>query len=288
MLNSLYMLESYRVMLLQRPPNMYPTFTTLEHATTPAGASCQSSTCSLVTDSTILLRTLLTPHMDCDDALKPLDSMFSLSYLTVLSWHARGQSTGALASEPLWKRSLVELALHKWKIKMGSGAAELAPWKQLLFHLAFVNMHVDLNLIHSLVRSYAHGFKNSVTAHTALESWRHSSSCRVALWHAAELVSLAKEQTIFARQSVTEGAASHGINTKLTEAPHVCAGIYMATLALWVGEMIQITPNRNDARSALESGIHILSCLNVRMSSILRNVLRHLAAVTMIGCEDSG
>lgn len=288
LVNSLYMLESYRVMLLQRPPNLYPTFATLEHAITPEGASAQSSTCSSVTDATILLRTLLTPHMDCDESLKPLDSMFSLTYLTVLSWHTRGQSTSDPASDSLWKRSLVELALHRWQIKTGSTTVELAPWKQLLFHLAFVNMHVDFTLIHSLVRAYAHSFKHSGSAHTALRSWRQSSSCEVALWHAAELVALAKDQTIFTRQSMTDGAALHPVNTRLTESPHVCVGIYMATVVLWAGEVIQNTPNRGYARSTLETGIHILSCLNVRMSLVLRNVLRHLAVVNMIDHESNG
>lgn len=281
LLSSLYVLETYRVMFLQRPPGFCPKFAALNYGSTSTESAHQNTTCSSVTDFTTLLRSLLSPHLDCGKIMKPLDSSFCLTYLIVLSWHTKSKKTWLISSEALWKPALIELALHKWRNKMDSSGIEITPWQNLLFHSAFVNIHADLSLIIRLVGTFARGLKLAEPACTALRAWRESKSCQVALWHAVELIDIAKAQTIFTHQSVLDGTAIHTTKVKLTEAPHVCAGVYMATLTLWSGNMTQSTPDKKGARSILESSIHILSCLNVRMASILQNVLRHLV-VAMI------
>lgn len=279
------MLESYRVMFLQRPPGFYPKFTALNNGSASDDSASHTSPRPPTSEFTTLLCSLLTPHLDYGNIITPLNATFCLTYLIVLSWHTKSRDTSLISSDALWKQALIELALHKWRMKLESSVVEITPWQKLLLHSAFVNIHADLNLILRLVRTFARSFKLDKPACAALESWRESDGCKVALWHATELTNIAKAQTIFTHQSITDDISSNLTEKSLPEAPHLCAGIYMATLTLWSGDMIPSKPDRNSARSTLESGIHILSCLNVRMASVLQNVLRHLLIATI---HDSG
>ena len=147
--------------------------------------------------------------------------------------------------------------------------------------MTFINIHVNVNLIHNLVRAYIDSVKRLPDACNTLQVWQQSKDAKLALWQASEMIRLAKSHTIFSPQNTFSKTASTNLgSSNITEAPHVSICIYVAVLVLWTEAIGQETLDIELVQSVLESGIHILSRLNVRMARMLSNVLRHLAAST--------
>ena len=271
------MLETYRVTLVQRPPDLYMDASVLSlHAELQPDHS-EGLDAILLGD---VLRSFLSPHLPLPGRISCLDSRILLSTLAMLSWHVRTTSAPGQSLGPSWKKDNIELALHRWYShvqidhgRQSSSLQRLSDRTTLLFHLVVMNIQVNMQIIHKFVR--LHRFQQPIPqeVQTELNHWTQSKECEIALWHAKEIMDFCESQMNGPRR---------GWGDQSVESPHTAIAVYIASLVLWASRVALLGPDARAtktkaARSELESGIHVLGYLQVRIAESLLLVLQGLS-----------
>lgn len=282
LLNSIYMLENYRVILLQRPPNWYPV---MSDGDRPSSAAS-------------IMESLLCPNVSYRGRISHLDTVSCLSSLITLSWHTRSITSLVINERvaSLCKKDLIELAFYRWLDQVEtseSNGQPIEPWLMLLFHMAIINLHTPVKHVINLARSRLTGAKTPEDTRAVLYNWRqqNGSGWQQATWHAEAIIRQARAHTFRASDhhgndrldvnnpsATAEQQRQRKQQPHLIEAPHVALSIYIATLIIWAAATCQDPPDLACIRSSIDTGIYVLSWLNIRTASTLGNVLRHLAS----------
>lgn len=273
--DDLYMLECYRVVLFQRPPNLYPT-------STPTLYSPWEAHSSLLTNDSDnhrllhTLRALMTPEGPTVAFENASQAGYALAALLIFSWHAMPIKLAFVGDRGPWERSHFELGLNRW-LKSHKGHIEDST--MLLFHLASIALHTNMASLHGLVHNVLQPSDQPINLTDAIKQWRNSDHSRIAVWHAACLTQAAKRIVVSQRlmhSKMSTHANSGEENSRTPEPPHAAICMYLATLTLWASEVASEPVNVPVAKAALERGCSILSQFNVRIATLLENILRLL------------
>lgn len=183
-----------------------------------------------------------------------------------------------------WQRDLLELGLHRW-FNACQINRDIDLSTMTLFHLIFINIRTDVELMHKFARWQASPSESDDSCLSKLQVWQKSEDCEIATLHAKQLMDMVKKSVVFAFQShprsgtTTPSKQSYqgqARRNRLVEVPHLATGVYMATLVLWTAAITRVKADWTVGRTALENGILILSFFDVRVATKLGNVLRCL------------
>ena len=273
-MKDLHVLECYRSVLFQRPPNLYSISTSALHG---PKYSNNSSIPNNRENHAFLktIKALMTPDGPSIKTTDSSQSLHTLSALLVISWHSMPTNSTTSSEEGLWKRSYFELALNRWLKTYGKTIEDST---MLLFHLSSVVLHTNMANIHGLVHNFLQPNPN-VSIPEVVNQWRNSDHCKIAVLHANLLTQAAHKITASQRSRSYTASNSAGGQTPpptLAEGPHAAICVYLAILVLWATEIASEDTNWEMARSMLEKGCNILSQFKIRIATVLMNTLRRL------------
>lgn len=281
---SLCLLESYHVLLLQRPALLSAVNTCLTTDLADVPSARRLSPAGELGDFSDMLISIINPHTAFPTSSSSWGITLCLTAIVAIS--SRAGHCQSLTQRPttLWRVEHLELCLHRW-LNSSRARSPISLSDILVFHMCFINMRTDIELVHRVAHLKAYSSDISDSHHTRqLRDWQRSEHSSVAVVHAKQLVDAAKEYVIFnldARSGhstpIPSSHSRQNFEHKPTEGPHLATSVYIATLTLWASIVVQEDADLDQARGFLESGIHVLSCLNVRVATKLGNVLKHLS-----------
>lgn len=269
-LESIYLIECYRVLLIQRPPNIYPPLSILDADDTYGWALPAIS------------KDDMSAEMDQESPYPFNDApTASLSSIVILSWHIIPRGFMALGEQSIWSPGLIEVALDQWNRSLPKDDNISRVSLYLL-----VNIAIHANL--SLIQKFAYGTLNQSSGNSSsshiseyIRDWTRREECQVAIWHAVTLLERAtvdflnqREQTADILDSPEDFRDSPG-KTCLPECPQLVYGIYFACLVIWSYTSVG---GSNDSRlaSSIGSGKAVLRVLRVRVAHVLLGILAKL------------
>ena len=274
LLNSLYLLESYRVVLLQRPPNLY-SVSIIADDLYEQSTSLPPEDVPSFGNAIRMLQLLLSPHKSFRGDKDILEANLGLTSLAALSWHTRPRhlSTNVLAT--LWERESVELALYRWMEEALARPGVLKPWMTMLFDMTFINLHAPVHQIHSLARAYVSNKVRKGDAFETLSKWRQGQDAVKAMFHANAVLRLGQSLTVLETTQAAAGTSTR--RADFVEGTHMAACVYVAALTLWAAAFCQEGPHHPSNWSSVKTGIQVLWWMDVRAARMLSNVLEHIA-----------
>ena len=266
-------LESYRVLILFRPPF----FSACQDFRPLAPEALLDNDHPVITD----LLSLLTPTGSLH---APCGNLRSLASLIPYVWMSspRGQE---LSQKPqLWKREFVELALERW---MEANAKSPSPPNSsniahaLLYHLAHINLHTNLSILQRFAPQFCHPREDDGDDNRTLDSLRafvNGVEFQTAHWHAKTMLQVVKEAVATSNFRHPNSSS----RSQLMEPPHLPYCIYFATLVLWYKESAPV--HLDCARdNRIENGMRLMSKLRVHVARILEAALSELLSTAFRG-----
>ena len=257
-------LDSYRVLLLQRPPSF----------------ACESQLDSNKTNKLLKLHSLssggLVSKLNASDFLGlPIAGMHYLATIACYSWMASQQEIENSLYSPLWNREFVELALNQWIEAKSCKKEPSNPHpasEMLLYHLTQMSLHSNLNNLQRLTQVDMQSIQRprKGEAPEKIRAFRNSRHFNIASWHAKVILHIAQDGMAPTRRY----SALEKETTRFVEAPHLPLCIYFATLIMWFGEASGKNLSAGDA--PLEAGAQLLFRLRVPVSKLLGNALSEL------------
>lgn len=270
-MNDAHILECYRTTLLQLPPNIYLTSTTMSRF--------QQTRRQFAPEQLDLLHAVkvcMTPSGTPNESGKFPDGIYVLATLLVLACHAVPSKNMLANIYCPGKKATFELALNRWLSLQSSHPDDSA---LVLFHLGFVVLHTNMPDIHNLVRDFTHRKSQPATVSSEVIQWRRSDNCDVAILHATQLVETAKRLSLRAESR----PAGHRSATKPRsfaarhdETPHAAICVYLAIITLWAAEIASESVNLHNAKASLSGGCNILRRFRLRIAAGLEKILRYL------------
>ncbi|KAK4935802.1 hypothetical protein LTR10_023209 [Elasticomyces elasticus] len=287
LLETLYILECYRVIILQCPPTL-----SWHHSDSFAASPLPGTQIhrlqSLIADLT--RGSTLTEPDTCNKF-----SLTSLAYLSTFLWPAiypRQNSYGidnvVIESLSLGKSDFVELACDTWLRSFGQRPE---PSHLVVYHMMNIMLHTNLTVLqsfaHSPPGSAARDPKKSLAARE-IHGWAQSRHYKVAKWHAENMLS-SIEGAFVTSLNKSEAATPHQIPSRSSfstteprrlpfEAPHVPYAMYYATLVLWSGATLEESAGTSSvsAQALIARGERILSLHKVHIAQLLARVLNEV------------
>ena len=264
LLETLYILDCYRVIILNCPPSL-----AWHHP-----------------DS-------IAQFFSAMERISPLhnkqaSSLASLASLSPFLWpvtfprqNRYGNNDVSVETVSLWKGVLVELACDTWlRSQNHATASDLT-----LYHLMNIMIHANLTVIQSLAHSAPDSAARDPTKSLAameIHSWVRSRHYEIAHWHAERMIT-AVEAAFVAPPSRPELSSlqahirsSSGAEPRRLpfEAPHVPYAIYFATLIIWCGAMLgETSTSSSSAQASIIRGERIMSFHKVHVARLLGRVL---------------
>lgn len=249
-------MESYHVLLLQRPPYRLPSMLKVG----PESA--------LMLD----LNPLFCP---IDEANGVSGSLRKVANLGAYTWTAMPRGREHSRQWQLWRPEFIELGLERWWSANRSSQPGSNLSSMLLYHLSHLQLQVNLGLLQLSARGFAktpETFKEE-KAHEILQSCMRGRYFEAAIWHAKAMLRLVTEHL---RVSDRGQPKTAGGQRRMHEPPHLPYCIYFGTLIVWYGED-STTSSRSLARDArIKDGIRILGMLKIRVAKVLTHALREL------------
>jgi hypothetical protein len=257
-LEAIYILEGYRVLLLQRPPHLYPTL---------QGNSRSVQHASLAK----MLVSLSVPGYPTPSN-HPNETVL-ISALAILSWPTIPRSDVSLQGESLWSSGFVELALSRWRHSM---PAEIGDADALsLYFLTNVALNSDLRLVQRFARGVIDTeqrppFPDHLLR--ILQGWARSDECRISLYHASALVDHAAN---FYHPLGTRDKGGVAV-IPVPEMPHVPYGVFFSCLVLWCYRSLAVKPVDPMVASTIGKGLVLLQSSKVHISDVFFRIVRRL------------
>ncbi|KAI1613367.1 hypothetical protein EDD36DRAFT_475380 [Exophiala viscosa] len=287
LLEALYILECYRVIIMQCPPTLS------WHHPDSFAASPLPGTQIHRLQSLIVDLTRGAPKIKPDTCNE--FSLTSLAYLSTFLWPAiypRQNSYGienvVIESLLLGKSDFVELACDTWLRSLGQRPE---PSHLVVYHMMNIMLHTNLTVLqsfaHSPPGSAARDPKRSLVARE-VHGWAQSRHYKTARWHAENMLS-SIEGAFVTSLNRSEAAAPHQISSRSSfstteprrlpfEAPHVPYAMYYATLVLWSGATLEECAGTSSvsAQALIARGERILSLHKVHIAQLLARVLNEV------------
>ncbi|KAH8913108.1 hypothetical protein BR93DRAFT_964228 [Coniochaeta sp. PMI_546] len=252
---AMHVLDSYRVLLLQRPPSF------VDDLESPLLQSQSSDPDSA----------------DANSAASSDGDMYHLASCIRYSWMASPRDADGCALPRLWKAEFVQLALDRWMQSNSypSGQCPLEPSQMLLYHLAHVSLQSNMAVLHRLAQQAAAGSTSTLPTNQAqndgIRPWTSNRQCAIALWHSKAILRIAQEG-----KTAPQRKASTSVNrdkTQVAEPPHLPLCVYFATLVVWFGETKSGGDNASSASDLVDAGSQLLFKLRVPMAKFLGTAL---------------
>ncbi|KAL7784155.1 hypothetical protein V8C43DRAFT_292789 [Trichoderma afarasin] len=273
LVESLCVLESYHVLILRRPAHLSTTIIQCTFAGFD-GLQGPSESTDLLEDCFKLFASIMNPQTTLHCPTTPTPAMCCLTLLAAVSGNSSSEGVSML--NVFWKQDLLELGLHRWwnacqtQIPIESHLSTTS-----LFHLIFINIRTNVELLHKSARWQICGSASQGTRLADVEIWQSSEDCDIAAHHARQLLDAAKQSVVFDIPSgrrtdksclSTMPTQDHGSQKAVAEVPHLAIGVYVATLVLWAKALARQDPDCSLAGSALEDGVLVLSRFQVRVA----------------------
>lgn len=276
LLDSLYVLDCYRVCILQRPPSLL--WRHLENLRQSRPLDVTS--CSIRD----LVTTLVNPGFKVNDTALEKHSLGALSGLAPFLWCSMPI---ALADRDTRQSLLIsdftELAIDKWyrSHRNAIGVAAL-----VLYHLMNIAAHTNF----LLVQNYAHlssasgtSKKNETFYEACILRWVRSRHYEIAKWHAEKLLDTVKDARCTNLRAGADSSQNEAGQTSKLPSPealaqtniaHVPYAVYYATLVLWCGAAANNGKDAPTTLSCLTRGRNLLSLQTLRIAAVMEHVLR--------------
>lgn len=254
-LEALEILESYRVLLLQRPPY----FLSINHH--------HRQQSSLKLDLTPLFNPTAhsTPVTGC---------LREVANLGIYSWAASPRGQEYTRVPQLWRPEFIELGLERWENAQASSRTTTDLPSMLLYHLAHLHLQVNLGILQRLARSFKAKPKTPSEEKISdiVRRCTRGPSFKAAVWHAMAMLRDIKEHVAVSGRRQPEFLE----RPQILEPPHLPYCIYFATLMVWYSEYVVTGSHSITGNTCIENGIHLLGMLNLRVAKVLANALREL------------
>lgn len=269
-MESLHILDCYRICILQRPPSLL-----WQHLEIQSAKASDNGTPDSIRH---LLTTISNPgfHVDSEN-LKDF-SLAALSALSAFLWPTMPLAPAGIESaKTLSRPEFVELAADKW-LRSHEGPAD--PAALILYHLLNIAMHTNL----LVVQNYAHlqlrgeNFdKDKDPYHPSILRWVNGRYYQIAKWHAERTLECVETEITLGSREDSNCIRHKGFErapmTGAIDVAHVPYAIYYATLVLWCGTAVHETRNDLSQLSYLTRGRNILGRQKLRIATLLDRVL---------------
>ncbi|KAK4944569.1 hypothetical protein LTR10_016003 [Elasticomyces elasticus] len=295
LLEALYILDCYRVIIMQRPPSLARKYSE-SFTQTPTNRSRISQLHSVIAD-------LVSGGHAINSEIQRRFSLTSLASLSTFVWPAiypqqNGYGTDKALLESLspWKADFAEMACDTWLRQLyqpeNNDISHL-----VMYHMMGIMLHTNLTVLqcfaHSTPESTARDPKRCSVA-KEIYAWTQDRNYTVARWHAEQIMeSMEAALTTSAAprpQAMMQIRTSTAANTtrpaavqantespRLTfESPHVPYAVYYAALVLWSAAttMRHTTASSSPtAQAQIARGERILSMHKVHVAKLLARVL---------------
>ena len=254
-LEALDVIESYHVLLLQRPPFFLSTLVNREFQL----------------PYKLDLAPLLTPTSQVKQVM---GSLREVATLGIYTWSASPRGQEHSRGWQLWRPESIELGLERWvHAKETSPSTPELPC-MLLYHLAQLHLQVNLGLLQRFARNFI-AMPETSSEEKIFEKLRQCTRglpFKAAVWHAKAMLRVIKETIGVPGPRELEMSAT----LPIFEPPHLPYCIYFATLIMWYGEYTSTGLHSSARDTCIENGIHLLAPLKIRVARVLRNALREL------------
>ena len=306
--DTMYLLECYRVVLLQLPVRFYPT--TLLGGISTVGENVED-------DRQSLLRAMTTYDLPDMRIETPEVSMQGLCSLALLASHGR-QLPGsllALLKSPTdvssnhsgcmgWQQEYIELALQKWNALHTTPPTASA---QLLFHLIQLNLYCSFAEVERMWRASDKDKVNVTQAHAAHQDlssqfemdldmsnsetvlvlkrcFNTSENLDKAVWHANRMLDIAAdfELASFSQCNGQIHLRQEASKAQGGEPIHFAHAVYHCTMVLRTSSLLQKSFQQGEvaSKSRLDSisrrGWRILSRSSSRAAAVFKQILDSL------------
>ncbi|KAJ5218215.1 uncharacterized protein N7498_000314 [Penicillium cinerascens] len=278
LLESLYALDLYRVVIVQRPPMNQ------SYRTDNWNSSIKSSEMAGFLD---LADALSTPGAAIENPIMRKHHFGALASLSAFVWPAlRTRSELGHPENPLWNVDFAVACCDKWLRGQGSnnGSSSL-----VMYHTTSLMLHVDILLLqrfatrHSDIESQGQDLSGPFKA---LRTWAHSEAHQAALWHARSIfhyIETIYDRTLHRNSQALPvdsstarivGIEGSSVSRRLTiaEAPHVPYATYFATIVLCTSAALMQGPDP-EFTAYLTKGKHFLSQSRLCIAKLLSRVL---------------
>ncbi|KEF60626.1 uncharacterized protein A1O9_02187 [Exophiala aquamarina CBS 119918] len=270
LIQSLFVLECYRVVLLQKPPMFYPCSTpryildVVQGSGYGPGPGPEDEALSEYLRSIAALensgRRIDTPSMS-------VHTLYAMSLLTThVTYRAatttineqdagRSEQASGRSSKSLWQMAFFELVLNNWRCVHSTAPSANT---MMLFHTIHLNMYASLPTIQELTQKILYqaarnpttGQASSVPSNTTTlttgiserlqRCFRTEDDCEKALWHANQILRLAQQVTAREHEFRGNTALCHTAHHSkddgqedIARSPHFMWAVYFATLCFW-------------------------------------------------------
>ncbi|PVI04192.1 hypothetical protein DM02DRAFT_651798 [Periconia macrospinosa] len=273
LLEALYVLDSYRVVIMLRPPSMM--WHNIARCATP---------------NSKLAQTVLATNSIIDGNINPHGLPSTLTALASLApnlWSALrpsrdfdgGDVLPTLAS-CLHRPDFVELAIDKCaQVQHLEHCKSLADLS--LYHAMCIMLHTRLTVLQTLVyinRSSTQADSRTAAAPKIINTWLKSHEHKIACWHAERLLAAAENLLPSIQMDSTQKIEALGDQQNAQhEAPHVPSAIYYAILVLYVKAAFgdsELSPSQIPV--PILRGERILSLLRAPIAKSLARVVREI------------
>lgn len=265
-------LDSYRVLLLQRPPSFAGDLSFVPSEQNAANYERLNT-------GGIILKSISNSSVG-----KAAASMHHLATIIRYSWMASPRDTDHSTLPSLWKAEFVETALDQW-IRSKSVQADLdslnhAP-EMLLYHLTQVTLHSNMGALQRLAQTATQGTGSSLKDNDeagTIQPWATRRQFDIALWHAKVIFRIAEAGSAPRRRRTSLETE----RLPLVEPPHLPLCIYFATLIVWHGKLSSWGNDADSGDALIEVGSQLMLKLKTPVAKVLGTALCELLAVD--GC----
>lgn len=257
---ALDIIESYHVLLLQRPPYFFPT--------------------SLDPELDKPLNLDLTPlFWSSNGSGTVLGSIREVARLGAYTWAASPRGKETPRQGQLWRSEFLELGLERWIKARSRSSSTLDLPSLLLYHLSHLRLKVNLRYLQTSARELVNGVDTNTNQegglHQALQNYTSGRPFEAAVWHSKAMFHLVRDSMSKATNSVGQSNSTTGPHA--LEPPHLPYCIYFSTLVMWYSEDTAGSSFRSLARDAcIRSGINLLGMFKARIAKVLTSSLREL------------
>ncbi|KAK5406889.1 hypothetical protein LTR67_002229 [Exophiala xenobiotica] len=254
-------LDSYRVLILRRPPSFVDEIMAGMESKDPDRLQSARGPCGKAVDST---------SAQWHDLTKEIS----------LSWMA-SFGDGETSSPPFWKVEFAELALHRWLSERDVREQDETPVsasQMMLFHLTQVLLHTAMRTLRryacTAVHSAAPLSKLPRTPETSPQPWANRYRYKKAMWHANAILRLADDAMTPWRRHNSSSMQC----LSFAEPPHLSFCIFFATLVAWYGDIRERAKDPRAGDSVIDTACRLLLTLKAPVSESLKAMLQQLSS----------
>ncbi|MCJ1472612.1 hypothetical protein MMC13_001261 [Lambiella insularis] len=267
LVESLHVLECYRVILLLRPPSSSLWF--------DLRIAEQNESPETRRDRDAYIGDMFTPCTRIEGWTRHRNVVI-LTTIATTAWPVLVRGVSHTGRRTAWKPEFIELALSKW----ATTQPDSTDWSTLLlYHLVNISLHANIGLIQRFAHTESGAGRGSSKIVAYLQKWQRSRHFAIAKWHAQSIVERVKNaMTLGHKRSpdtpghVPPGTGRHFI---LPEPPHLPYCLYFAALVLWCGSVVS-PEDRLSGLVLIERCTQLLSSMKLCVAELLGVILSEL------------